>query len=166
MDEPTAEQEATMTGGAAAGSAAACALVVGHDRGPAGAAALGVAVDLGRRLHAHLHVVHGITLLDYPVDPDAADWEQAAVRVLDEQHDRVEAALAGYAGRWTYHTGRGDPVAAIDGVADEHDALMIIVGSHGEGPGAVIDRLIGGSVSRGLLRRRHRPVLVVPARTP
>jgi nucleotide-binding universal stress UspA family protein len=43
---------------------------------------------------------------------------------------------------------------------------MIIVGSHGEGPSAIFDRLLAGSVSRAVLRRQHRPVLVVPGDLP
>ena len=64
---------------------------------------------------------------------------------------------------WTYHAASGDPARLIAAVADETDALMIIVGSHGEGTGATFDRLLAGSVSRMVLRRQHRPVLIVPS---
>lgn len=141
----------------------ATALVLGHSRFPASDTALDVAADLARRLHAHLHVVHGISLDDYPIDPDAADWEQQARRVLDAQRARVQTVLAGSPDGWSYHAGRGDPVGLITAVADEHHALMIIVGSRGEGAGATIERILGGSVSRGVLRRQYRPVLIVPA---
>lgn len=143
------------------------ALVLGHSRFPDSDTALDVSATLARRLRAHLHVVHGISLDDYPIDPDAADWEQQAREVIDAQRARVEAVLtrSGAAG-WTYHAGRGDPVGLIAAVADEHDALMIIVGSRGEGIGAAVERILGGSVSRGVLRRGHRPVLVVPAAHP
>ncbi len=137
-------------------------LVLGHSRRPAADAALHVAVDLARRLDADLHVVHGVDLFDYPVDPDAADWEEQASRTLDEQRKRVEAILADCPVRWTYRTYRGDPARVLDDVAVETDALMIIVGSRGEGVGATFDRLLSGSVSRGVLRRQHCPVLVVP----
>ncbi len=137
-------------------------LVVGHSPHPASDAALRVAVDLARRLRADLHVVHGVDLFDYPVDPDAADWEQQARRSLDAQRRRVEAALADAPLGWTYQAAHGDPARLIAGVAEETDALMIVVGSHGEGPGATFERLLAGSVSRTVLRRQHRPVLVVP----
>jgi nucleotide-binding universal stress UspA family protein len=106
--------------------------------------------------------VHGVNLDDYPIDPDAADWEEQARRVLDAQRSRVETVLAGSGGGWSYHAGRGDPVGVITAVADDHDALMIVVGSRGEGAGAAIERVLGGSVSRGVLRHGRRPVLIVP----
>jgi nucleotide-binding universal stress UspA family protein len=137
-------------------------LVLGHDRHPHSAVALAVAAELAGRLRAQLHVVHGIDLSDYPIDPDAADWEQQARRTLDEQHQQVAAALAGCDTGWSYHAWRGDPVKLLTTVADETDALMIIVGTRGEGAGAVIDRIFERSVSHGLIARQRRPVLVVP----
>ena len=142
---------------------AGTSLVVGHSLHPASDAALLVAVDLALRLRADLHVVHGVDLFDYPVDPDAADWEQQARRTLDAQHRRVAEALAESSLGWTYQAGHGDPSRLIAAVADETDALMIIVGSHGGGPGATFDRIVAGSVSRTVLRRQQRPVLIVPA---
>jgi nucleotide-binding universal stress UspA family protein len=138
------------------------ALVLGHGRDPASALALRVAADLARRLHAHLHVVHGVDLGDYPIDPDAADWEDQARRALAEQRRAVATALAGTDRTWTYHAARGSPAALLASVAEEHDALMIIVGTRGEGFLAHLDRLLGGSVSHGVIRGQHRPVLVVP----
>ncbi len=122
-------------------------LVLGHSRHAAADLALRFAVDL----------------FDYPIDPDAADWEQQALRALAEQRRRVEAVLAGFPLSWTYQAGHGNPARLIADVADEFDALMIIVGSHGEGMGATFDRLVAGSVSRTVLRRQRRPVLIVPA---
>jgi nucleotide-binding universal stress UspA family protein len=138
-------------------------LVVGHSRDPASQEALCVARTLGLRLGARLHVVHGITLRDYPVDPDAADWDEQAERTLAQQRTQVQTALATFRQGWTYSVARGDPVRLICEAAEENDALMIIVGTRGEGIGPAIERLLGGSVSHGLIRRQHRPVLVVPA---
>ncbi|GJF02431.1 hypothetical protein PSD17_13940 [Pseudonocardia sp. D17] len=141
---------------------ATTSLVLGHSRDPVADDALRVAADLARRLHAHLHVVHGVDLSDYPVDPDRPDWEEEARRALAAQRRRVAAVLAGSPGSWTYHAGHGDAAGLLIDVAEETDALMIIVGSHGEGVGATFERLLGGSVSRAVLRRQHRPVLIVP----
>jgi nucleotide-binding universal stress UspA family protein len=139
-------------------------LVVGHSRDPASQQALRVARDLAERLGARLHVVHGIDLGDYPIDPDAADWEEQAERTLAEQHDQVQAALATCPQEWTYRADRGGPVGLISGVAEEKNALMIIVGTRGGGLGSAIERMLSGrSVSRALIRRQHRPVLVVHA---
>jgi len=139
------------------------ALVVGHSRDPASQEALRVARDLASRLGARLHVVHGITLGDYPIDPDAADWDEQAERTLAQQRRQVQTALATFRPGWTYRAIRGDPVRLISTAAEENDALMIIVGTRGQGFGPTIDRLIGGSVSHGLIRSQHRPVVVVRA---
>jgi nucleotide-binding universal stress UspA family protein len=138
-------------------------LVVGYDLAPASQRALRVAADIARRLSAYLHVVHIVDLSDYPVDPDAADWEQRAQACLRREHDHVEAALLGHQGGWEYHAWRGDPVRLLAHVAEEHNALMIVVGTRGGGFGVGLARLLGGSTSHGLVRRTERPVLVVPA---
>ena len=52
----------------------------------------------------------------------------------------------------------GNPAKEIVGYADSIDADLIVVGSHGHG--AVSGALLG-SVSRGVLRRTTRPVLIV-----
>lgn len=138
-------------------------LAVGHSRAPASQEALRVARNLAGRLDARLYVVHAITLGDYPVDPDAADWDEQAQRTLAEQHEQVHAALDGCSQQWIYRVTRGDPVSLISSVAEKNDALMIIVGTRGQGVGPTIDRLLSGSVSHGLIRRQDRPVLVVRA---
>lgn len=137
-------------------------LVLGHGRFPASDEVLAVAADLACRLHADLHVVHSIDLFDYPIDPDLPDWDSRARDALDEQRLRVEHALAEAPGSWTYHAGRGDPAEMVIAVAEETDALMIILGSRGEGLAAAFERLLSGSVSRAVLRGQHRPVLIVP----
>jgi nucleotide-binding universal stress UspA family protein len=145
------------------GDAPETALVVGHGLDPASQEALRVAVDLTQRLRAHLHVVHAVDLGDYPIDPDAADWEEQAERALAKEHDQVRTALAAAPAGWTYHASRGDPVGLLAAVADEHSALMIIVGTRGEGFVPMIERMLGRSVSHGVIHRQHRPVLVVPS---
>jgi len=52
----------------------------------------------------------------------------------------------------------GDPVVAILEAAEQHEADVIVVGSHSKG---WWQRLIEGSVSESLVREAHRPVLVV-----
>lgn len=56
---------------------------------------------------------------------------------------------------------QGSIVETVLEKADELDARMIVVGSHGHG--AAYDLLVG-SVSRGIIRGATVPVLVVPAR--
>ena len=141
-------------------------LVVGHARDPSGDRALAVAADLGRRLHAGLHVVHVVDVGDYPIDIDAADWEERGRHELAAQRGRVERSLADSGVAWTYEVRRGDPAMELARAAEENDALLIVVGTRGEGVRVVIPRLIEPSVSHGVIHRQHRPVLVVPASPP
>lgn len=135
-------------------------LIVGHDRHAAGIAALRVAVDLARRLPAHLHVVHSITLDDYGIDPDSERFEAEYERTKQAERDALEVDLRDAGVEWTYHEQRDDPAHALARLASELDALYIVVGAtHGGG----LRRLIGGeSVPKRLLRHQHRPVLIVP----
>lgn len=145
-------------------TASHAAVVVGHDGEPQSQAALDVAIDLARRLRAHLHVVHARDLGDAAVDPDSRDWEEDARHALTTQRALVRAALSGHESGWTYHAGRGDPAELLTRVATEHDALMIVVGSRGEGWHVVVERLVSPAVSHRLIEHAGRPVLVVGPR--
>jgi nucleotide-binding universal stress UspA family protein len=108
-------------------------LLVGHGRDPSSDHALAVAVDLARRLGARLHVAHAICLDDYPIDPDAADWEEQGAAGVAEQRRHVEQLLADTPVRWSYEARRGEPGVVLARAAAKQDALMIVVGTRGEG---------------------------------
>jgi len=139
-------------------------LVVGHDRFPESDHALATAAQLARRLRGAVHVVHAVSLDDYPINPDAHDWEQQASVVLAAQRRTVERLLVGIVPEWSYDVGRGDPAALLGAVAEADDALMIVVGSRGRGLAPGIGRLLDQSVSLRVTRCQGRPVLVVPHR--
>jgi nucleotide-binding universal stress UspA family protein len=137
-------------------------LVVGYDRRETSRYALSMATDLTRKVGGHLHVVHVVDLLDYPVDPDSSEWEEQAQVALGHERRRVDALMEGSGVEWTYHPERGQPVGALIAVADRFDALMIVVGTRGAGMGASMQRFLGGgSVSHGLIQEPGRPVLIV-----
>lgn len=136
-------------------------LILGHGRDSSSDHALTVAADLGRRLGARLHVVHAICLEDYPIDPDAADWEQGAAAVAEERR-HVEHLLTDTAVQWSYEARHGEPPAVLTRAADEHHALMIVVGSRGEGLRRTLARLADPSVSHRVIGHLRHPVLVVP----
>jgi nucleotide-binding universal stress UspA family protein len=136
-------------------------LVVGFDRSPEARAALACAAELGIRLGAHLHVVHAISLDDYPIDPDVGEWEDEARRMLEGERADLTAILSDHPCGWSYLAGRGDPVELLVESADERDALMIVVGTRGEGLRGAVHRLLGPSISHGLIGHAERPVLVV-----
>ena len=137
-------------------------LVVGHSNDPAGDHALVVAAGLGRRLKARLHIVHVVDIHDYPADSDAADWEERCRHELSEQRRRVALMLADVELDWTHDVRRGDPAAELARAAEEQDALLIVVGTRGEGLRTALLRLIEPSVSHGVIQCQPRPVLVVP----
>lgn len=137
-------------------------IVVGYDTSTGGQHALAVAADFARRLDARLHVVHAIDLRDFPTDPDTPDWEDAGDLAVARAAQEVRDRLADQAVGWTYHAWRGSPVRLLILVAEETDALMMVVGTHGPGLVTMLQRLRAGSVSRGLVDHALRPVLVVP----
>lgn len=137
-------------------------LVVGWDRQPASAAALRFAVDLAHRLDAHLHVVHIADVDDLPVDPDAWDWEQQFRDSLEAHAVGARALLDELGANWTYHAGHGRPSDVLADLAEEVDAVMIVLGAPRGGMHSFIDTFAGQSVSYQLTRRHGRAVLLVP----
>lgn len=135
-------------------------LVVGFDDQSASLAALRTAADLACRLGADLHVVHGIDARDQPVDPDAdvETWDSYIRGALEHLRTQVEQALAAHPGAWTYHAANGNPARLLIRIADEQQALMIVVGTHRH---RSLARMMRGSVSRGVTRTAHHPVLLV-----
>jgi nucleotide-binding universal stress UspA family protein len=151
-----------MTSDPATSDPARAGLVLGRSGRDSADEALLVAADLAARLDAELHVVHGVDVGDHPADSDADERDEAADLAVEAHRAHIEATLDGSGVRWTFRAERGDPVHLLIAAADETDALMIILGSRGESVGASVERALGGSVSRAVLRKQHRPVLVVP----
>ena len=147
--------------GGVAGASALTSIVLGHDRQPQSRAALAVAIDLACRLSAHLHVVHAIDLGDAPIDPDSAYWEADINKALANERDEIAASLRDHATGWSYRVGHGDPARLLADIADESEALMIIIGSRGEGLRASVGRLGTAPVSHRLIQHAKQPVLVV-----
>jgi nucleotide-binding universal stress UspA family protein len=141
-------------------------LVVGWDNQPASAAALRFAVGLARRLDAHLHVVHIADVADLPVDPDASDYEQQFQASIEAHAVGARALLDGLGAKWTYHAMHGRPPDVIADLAEEVDAVMIVLGAPRGGVHSFIDTFAGQSVAHQLTRTQGRAVLLVPDRSP
>jgi nucleotide-binding universal stress UspA family protein len=86
-------------------------------------------------------------------DVGTAGHEQAQ-KVVDDAAEAAEAAGL----EVEAIVRRGTPVHEICAIADEHDARLIVIGSHGWG---VVRRALFGSVSTGVLHHARQPVLVV-----
>ena len=138
-------------------------LVVGFDRDRSSVEALERAAQLTTRLLIPLHVVHAVDLRDYPIDPDGPDWENEARATLRDEERTVHDVLDRFDCVWSYQAGRADPADLLIKVASETEALMIVVGSHGQGIGTALTHLLEGSIEHRLLSGRPPcGVLVVP----
>jgi nucleotide-binding universal stress UspA family protein len=140
-------------------------LVVGIDGTEPGLNALKSAADLSSAMHAHLVVVY--------VRHIPAWWPMAASageppEGLNQMFDEIEAQVRGQIDTvlhdhhdWELEVTDGDPVDRLLGMAEQHHASAVAVGSHGHRP---LSPLILGSVAAGLVRRS--PISVVIVRTP
>lgn len=93
-----------------------------------------------------------------PIDPETADSEP---RQLPDDDVRVIRDLAAARSVGVEILSRvGDPGRALAAVAEERDAVMIVVGSQ-VGRRRMAE-LFNGSVAAHLTHQQHRPILVVP----
>jgi nucleotide-binding universal stress UspA family protein len=97
----------------------------------------------------------------------AYGFSEIASELRDAERERLDALLASTAEAAategidsTTVVGDGTIVEEICRLAAEHDAQLVVVGSHGWGAAR---RLISGSVSTGLVHAAPCPVLVVRA---
>ena len=137
-------------------------IIVGWDLHPNSSAALRFAVVMAQRLDAQLHVVHVADVDDLPIDPDAWNWEEQLDQRLAENATTARMLLDQLHAHWTYHAARGRPSDVIADLAEETDALMIILGGPRGGVLSFLETLAGQSVSHQLTSQHGRPVLIVP----
>lgn len=95
-----------------------------------------------------------------PIDINLA----AGQAQVDAVRDRAEKLLEPDA--WTLRSLVGDPAMALKDLADQVDAVMIVVGTRRRGFGETLREFFTGSVAARLAHRQHRPVLVVPLEEP
>ena len=130
---------------------------------------LHMAADLARAMHARLELLtviptigklagrHGTTSRFAPGTTQAM-LELETVQLQDGLADRA-ARFVNLGIPTGTRVARGEPAASIAAVADELDADLIVIGTHGK-IGA--EAFWAQSVSAGLLARTVRPVLLVP----
>jgi nucleotide-binding universal stress UspA family protein len=137
-------------------------IVVGLDGSTAAAAGVEAAVALARAFGAEVIGVHATGLLEV--------WRAHEEADTVDPNDGVTTMLRGpwsetlRASGVAYRLERrdGPPADTVIALADDVDADLIVVGSRGVG-----DTPVGelGSTSGKIVRRSHRPVLVVPEAT-
>jgi nucleotide-binding universal stress UspA family protein len=141
-------------------------IVVATDGSEAASLALAHAIELGCDTHDTIAVITVWQALqgDFGlVFPPGAPLET----VLDQERRHAEDTLADArlqveaAGlKVRTRLAAGDPARVICAYADEADARLIALGTHGHGP---VLKMLVGSVSAAVVRQARRPVLVVPA---
>ncbi|MGH3726415.1 MAG: universal stress protein [Mycobacterium sp.] len=137
-------------------------LVVGWDSHPPSTAALHFAVDLAGRLGACVHVVHILDMDDEPLDLDTDSWESQSRMAISAAEAEAREELAGLDVAWEYHRAHGPAAVQLLAVAQQHQALMIILGSPRGGPASALDVLLGQSVSHRLIGAKRFPLVLVP----
>lgn len=132
-------------------------IIVGYDGSDGSKAALRAALDVAKAYGEKVTIAFG-----YGVNPMAGEVQDYAAALRELAHKRVEEA----AGIAAAVDGDVDAVLveksaaqALVDLAEERDARLIVVGTHGESPfhGALI-----GSTPHKLMHISKRPVLVVP----
>ena len=140
-------------------------ILLATDGSPSAAHAQRKAIELARALGAPLVVVSVAFLVLPAVGYTAYGYSSLLAELTKEEHKRIKELLAS-----VEETAESDgvscstvgadglPVEEICRKAHDYDAQLVVVGSHGWGPGR---RLFSGSVSMGLVHQAPCPVLVV-----
>jgi nucleotide-binding universal stress UspA family protein len=139
-------------------------IVVAIDFTEVSDAAFDYAVDLAARLGARLTVVHTYEL------PILGLSDGMVIAAADTSFRVAEAARAGLAAAVQAREGRGVELTAvlregvawdeINIVADEVDADLIVIGTHGR---KGLARALLGSIAEHVIRAATRPVLTIHA---
>jgi len=139
-------------------------IVIGYD-GSAGARR---AIEYGGRLFAGREAIVVTAFEDWPpaVAGDRRTSASVDVTARAEVEERVRegvelARAAGFDALGEPQFAPRKPWQTLIAVADEHDAELILVGSHGVN--GLRPRVLG-SVSHELMHHAHQPVLAIPTR--
>ncbi|MDQ1530524.1 MAG: hypothetical protein QOE37_629 [Microbacteriaceae bacterium] len=99
------------------------------------------------------------TMMAMPIDPDILPEEpEFPAEWLTEVGDLLDPIGV----TWSARQLVGEPSAELMTVADELDALMIVVGTRHSGFRGALHSFFAGSVALRLAHRQYRPVVVVP----
>jgi nucleotide-binding universal stress UspA family protein len=115
-----------------------------------------VAADAAR--YAYQELPDG-TLLTAPIDPDL---DSPGPMFSEERLAEIGEVLTPIGVTWSMRELVGVAAEALMEVADDVDALMIVVGARQGGFAGALRRVITGSVALRLAHRQYRPVVVVP----
>ena len=117
-------------------------------------------VALAKANHSKIVAVHATELVAgrYGGAPLSSDEPEMREKIAEQ----VEAlTAAGFDAELEIRSGSHDVATLVARAADDVNADLIVVGTHGHG---VLAAALMGSVARGLCHRANQPVLVVPPR--
>lgn len=135
------------------------------------------ALELGRKFHAQVHVLHVMPTVDHAVlnmvaltmgadklaklnkenEAELAAQTREQLRtIIQAETELIEEEIVHPPKVEVHH---GDPAPTILSVADRLDADMIILGSHSKGK---LHYAFLGSAAEKILRKTHRTVVIVP----
>lgn len=115
-----------------------------------------VAADATR--YAYQELPDG-SLLTAPIDPDLAS---VGPLFTEDRLEEIRELLAPSGVRWSMRELVGLATEALMDVADQVNALMIVVGTRPGGLRGALRNVFTGSVALRLAHRQYRPVVVVP----
>lgn len=137
-------------------------ILLATDGSPTAAKATQTAIEFAKAFEAPLLIASAWDVTYEPIgiaygpiipDIDHVGREQALKVVAAAAEDAQEAGID-----VETLVRRGTPIEQICAIADEYEAQLIVVGSHGWG---AFKRALFGSVSTGVLHHANQPVLVV-----
>lgn len=142
-------------------------ILVPLDGSPLAERALPIALDIGRRTGASVHLVRAHVPLAIVGATAEGVFTQDMLAADDSLRDRAKGYITDVAARMGKEWGvtvdarveDGAPAGLITQVADEVNASLIVMTTHGAGgfaPGWL------GSVADSVIRHSHRPVLALP----
>ena len=130
------------------------------------------AVDLAQKKGATIVILHSIEPLPGYVKSYTMGLEKSELENEAEMIDVIHKRLNNFCQKVDDHMGSpcaelvtkvivrvGHPVEEILSAADEEGCDMIVLGNHGKG---VLKQTFLGSVSRSVLERTRKPVLIIP----
>jgi len=130
------------------------------------------AVDMAQKKGATIVILHSIEPLPGYVKSYTMGLERSELENQAEMIDVIHKRLTNFCQKVDDHVGSpcvelvtkvivraGHPVEEILSAADEESCDMIVLGNHGKG---FLKQTFLGSVSRSVLDRTRKPVLIIP----
>ncbi|HET6382107.1 MAG TPA: universal stress protein [Armatimonadota bacterium] len=122
-----------------------------------GVEAVKMAGDIASHFNAELSVLH-VFSIPAIIDPSVLALEDAMGESHQAVEDQTASALGSTGVKYHFLRRDGHPVETILQVIEDEEPDLVVMGSRGLGG---FRSLLVGSVSDGVLRHSHRPVLIV-----